>query len=85
MSQTGSSSACLTTDLTLPANCLDISTGNVDASCSIIHPAFEIIAENESLVGHGDGLFGQLVDPVNVNPTIGHLTSLTSILVVANQ
>ena len=85
MSQAGSSSACLTTDFTLPANSLDISTANVDASCSIIHSVFEIIAENESLVGHGDGLFGLLVDPVNVNPTIGHLTSHTSISVVANQ
>ena len=84
MSRTGSSSACLTTDLTLPANFLDISTANVNASCFIIHSVFKIIAENESLVGH-DGLFGLLLEPVNVNPTIGHLTSLTSITVAANQ
>ena len=55
VSQAGSSSACLTTDLTLPANSLDISTANVDASCFKIHSGVEIIAENESLVGHGDG------------------------------
>ena len=55
MSQTGSSSACLTTDLTLPANSLDTSTANVDASCFTIHSGVEIIAENESLVGHSDG------------------------------
>ena len=53
--QAGSSGACLITDLILPANSLDTSTANVDASCFIIHSWVEIIAENESLVGHGDG------------------------------
>ena len=37
MSQAGSSSACLTTELTLPENSLDTSTANVDADCFIIH------------------------------------------------
>ena len=55
MSQAGLSSACLITDHTLPANSLDTSTANVDASSVIIHSGVEIIAENESLVGHGDG------------------------------
>ena len=46
VSQADSSSACLTTDLTLPANSLDASTANLDASCFIIHSGDEIIAEN---------------------------------------
>ena len=45
VSQASSSSACLTTDLTLPANYLDTSTANVDVSCFIIHFGVEIIAE----------------------------------------
>ena len=45
VSQASSSSACLTTDLTLPANSLDTSTANVDVSCFIIHFGVEIIAE----------------------------------------
>ena len=55
VSQAGSSSACLTTGLTLPASSLDTSTTNIDASCFIVHSGVETIAENESLVGHGDG------------------------------
>ena len=55
VSQAGSSSACLTTDLTLPPNSLHTSTANVDASCFVIHSEVELTAENESLVGHGDG------------------------------
>ena len=61
VSQVGSSSACLNTDLTLPANFLDTSTANVNASCFIIHSGFEIIAENESLVGHGN--VGEMIQP----------------------
>ena len=66
--ESGSSSACLTSDLIFPANSLDTFTANVDASCFIIHSGVEIIAENESLVGHGDG--GEIIqsgkDEVNI-------------------
>ncbi len=55
VSQVGSSTTCLTTDLTLPVNYLDTSTANVDSSCFTRHSGVEIIAENESLVDHGDG------------------------------
>ena len=68
VSQAGSSSSCLTTDLTLPANSLATSTTNVDASCFIIHSGVEIIAGNESLVGQGDGseMIQSAKDEVNV-------------------
>ena len=68
MSQAGSSSACLSTDLTLPENSLDTSTANVNASCFIVYSGVEMIAENESLVGHGDD--GEMIqsakDEVNI-------------------
>ncbi len=54
VSQAGSSTTCLTTDLTLPVNSLDTSTANVDSSCFTRHSGVEIIAENESLVDHGE-------------------------------
>ena len=63
VSQTGSSRTCLTTDLTLPANSLDTATANVDASCFTIHSGVEIIAKNESLVGHSDG--GEMIRSAN--------------------
>ena len=37
VSQAGSFSAYLTTDLTFPANSLDTATANVDAGCFVIH------------------------------------------------
>ena len=55
VSQASSSSACFTTDLTFSANPLATAAANVDASCFIIHSGVEVMAENESLVGHGDG------------------------------
>ncbi len=55
VSQAGSSTTGLTTDLTLPVNSLDTFTVNVDSSCFTRHSGVEIIAENESLVDHGDG------------------------------
>ena len=63
VSQTGSSNACLTTDLTLSVNSLDTSTANVDASCFTIHFGVEIITENECLVGHSDG--GEMIRSAN--------------------
>lgn len=43
------------TDLILSVNSLDTSTANVDSSYFTIHAGAEIIAENESIVDHGDG------------------------------
>ena len=68
MSQASSSKACIATDFTLPANSLDTFTANVDASCFVIHSGVEIVAGNESLVGHGGG--GEMIhsakDEVNI-------------------
>ena len=71
--QADSSSTCLTTDLTLPANSLDTTTANVDASCFIVHYGVKIIAENESLVGHGDGdeMIQSAQDEVNIAKDLG--------------
>ncbi|XP_076320976.1 uncharacterized protein LOC143230752 isoform X2 [Tachypleus tridentatus] len=50
MSQAGSTGTSLTTDLTLSVNSTDITSVNVDASCSTRQSEVEIIAENENFI-----------------------------------
>ncbi|XP_076323947.1 uncharacterized protein LOC143232407 [Tachypleus tridentatus] len=53
VSQTGATGTSLKIDLTLPVNTPDISSVNVDASCSTRQSEVEIIAENENLLDYG--------------------------------
>ncbi|XP_076362388.1 uncharacterized protein LOC143253073 [Tachypleus tridentatus] len=53
VSQAGSTGTSVTTDLTLPVNSSNISSVNIDASCSIRQSEVEIAAENENLLDYG--------------------------------
>lgn len=72
VSQSEATSIYFITDSILPVNYFHASTGNVDLDYFSIHSGVEIIAENESLVDHSDGVEMILSAEGEVNPNIAN-------------